>query len=73
MEYWVIDRIEEGWAVCQNERGDHRDLPVSSFTEPIKEGMWFTFSTEGTPIISAEETKHRQTMAANLRKRLLSK
>lgn len=71
MEYWVIDRWEEGLAVCQNEQGLIQEIPKERFPAEMKEGDYFYFMENGQISYSSEETKKRKNLAKNLRKRLL--
>lgn len=72
MEFWVIDRCEEGIFVCENEQGIIRELPKEKFWENAKEGDYFQFSENDEPIYSEEKTKKQKEIVQNLRKRLLS-
>ena len=71
MEYWVIDRWEEGLAICHNEQGFIQEIPKKRFPEGLKEGDYFYFMENGVIIYSSEETKKHKNLAKNLRKRLL--
>ena len=36
--FWIIDRIEGTFAVCEDENGDHLEIPLSSISGPAEEG-----------------------------------
>ena len=48
MKKFTVDRIEEGFAVCECEDLSHISVPVESFPFEIKEGMMIRLLSDGT-------------------------
>ena len=71
MEFWVIDRWENGIAICHNEQGLRKEIPKEQFPSEANEGDYFYFTENNTIVVSSEETKKRKNIAKNLRNRLL--
>lgn len=61
MNIYVVDRIEEGFAVCENKNGRQLDLEISHFKDlkNIKQGD-VVVEENGTYRISQELTKERR-------------
>lgn len=51
---WIIDRIEDNFAVCEYFEGNTIDVPLSSLPNGIKEGDAITLT------INDRETKNRK-------------
>ncbi|MDD2955206.1 MAG: DUF3006 domain-containing protein [Oscillospiraceae bacterium] len=59
MDYWVIDRLEGRFAVC--EHGDNMEnLPRDLLPERIREGDCLTREADGTFRVDDEETERRR-------------
>lgn len=47
MKKFIIDRIEEDFAVCECEDLSHISIPLESFSFEVKEGMSVTLGENG--------------------------
>ncbi|MBE6885015.1 MAG: DUF3006 domain-containing protein [Ruminococcaceae bacterium] len=71
MEKYIIDRIEEGWAICEGEAGNHICIAAEQLPEEAKEGDCLI--VEGTRIVvDREETEKRRAHIRNLMLRAMS-
>ncbi len=62
--FWIIDRIEEGIAVCEDGAGGHLDISISEISGPAKEGS----------VLLREEGRWRSDpQAADVRRRRIYK
>ncbi|MCM1115177.1 MAG: DUF3006 domain-containing protein [Clostridium sp.] len=61
---WIVDRIENGIAVCEIADGKTIDVPVTALPADIKEGDVITLS------YNAEEAAKRKERINNLMNRL---
>ena len=43
---WIVDRIEDGFAVIEAENGKTYDIPLDAFGEEIKENDVITLSAD---------------------------
>ena len=43
---WIVDRIEDGFAVIEAENGKTYDIPLDAFSEEIKENDVITLSAD---------------------------
>ena len=68
-EYLSIDRIENGLAVCENDRRERIEIPLSEIDGDPKEGDMI-YSENGRYRVSAEQTKLRREKILELQKRL---
>lgn len=61
MNIYVVDRIEEGYAVCENENGDSLDLQINLFKElkNVKQGD-VVVEENGVYSISEKLTQERR-------------
>ena len=61
MNIYVVDRIEEGYAVCENENGDSLDLQINLFKElkNVKQGD-VVVEENGAYSISEKLTQERR-------------
>ena len=64
MDKWlIIDRIEGDFAVCEDQRGQRRELPLNALPQDIREGDFLRHIETGTPTgyeIDREETQKRR-------------
>lgn len=44
---WIVDRIEDGFAVCEREDGSHVKIPLSEFSDSVREGEHYIFADGG--------------------------
>lgn len=73
MKNFTVDRIEEGFAVCECEDLSHISVPVDNFPFEIKEGMMIRLLSDGTyERAEDEETEMRKKIIA-LQNRLKNK
>ncbi len=65
---WIIDRIEEGWAVCytDDDRNIRIDMPVQDLPEGVLEGDHLIVTFE----IDREKTKKEKEYAEELLREL---
>lgn len=56
---YIIDRIENGFAVCENEEMKIVNIPFDILPEEAKEGSVLLFE-EGKYVLLAEEEKERR-------------
>ncbi len=59
MEFWSIDRIEENFAVCEDENRQRLEIPRDRLPEGAKEGDVLRL-TDGGYEIDREETARRR-------------
>lgn len=59
MEFWIVDRIEGGFAVCEGTNRTTVDLPLSKLPAGIKEGDVIRLDG-GVYQIDKEETQRRR-------------
>lgn len=64
---YSVDRIEEGFVVCEDEAGDIKTFSLNDLPEDIKEGTLFTFVDGGIEILSDETAEHRAALAQKQR------
>ncbi|MDD3193013.1 MAG: DUF3006 domain-containing protein [Oscillospiraceae bacterium] len=68
MTYWIIDRMDEGWAVCEKEDGGMARLEVAALPLDVREGDCLFLGGDGRWQIDQEETcRRRQETASRLR------
>jgi len=59
MKRYTIDRIEDGFAVCEDENGAHERFPASVMPEGAREGDCLRF-IRGRFFIDGAETRRRR-------------
>lgn len=64
----IIDRIEEGKAVCEDDSG--RQIILDRFPEDASEGDVLVYSDEGQLIVDKQLTRIRREKAAALSRRI---
>jgi len=68
----VVDRIEEGRAVCLDQAKNQTILPLEQLPSGVKEGVWLRRTSRGW-VVDAEETLRRRESNQELFHRLLKK
>ena len=66
---YSVDRIEEGFAVCEDEKGETVNIETDKLPEGVKEGDIISIDN-GETIILAEETEERRKKLAEKRRAL---
>lgn len=66
---YSVDRIEEGFAVCEDENGKTVNIETDKLPEGVKEGDIISIDN-GETIILAEETEERRKKLAEKRRAL---
>lgn len=69
MEYFVIDHMEDGIAVLEQEDGSHRSVPESELPLDVKEGDVLFLQGESY-LVDVAETDRRRAAANALLKEL---
>ena len=64
---YSVDRIEEGFAVCEDEAGDIKTFSLNDLPEDIKESTLFTIVDGGIEILSDETAERRAALAQKQR------
>ena len=72
MEYLVIDRITDGFAVCEDSGRNMHDIPLANLPGDISEGDCLVF-TDGAYAVDKEETNRRRKENLKLLRSLLKK
>ncbi len=62
MKRWIVDRIEENIAVCEDEQGNMHSLPVDRLPEDIREGDCLVQQEDGYHIDRQLTQRRRQEM-----------
>lgn len=57
---FIIDRIEEGFAVCEREDGTSVKIPLAEFPAPVREGEHYIFSDGGFRRDEASEAEAKR-------------
>lgn len=73
MKKLTVDRIEEGFAVCECEDLSHITIPVESFDFTVREGMIITISDDGKYREDTDEEILAKEKIAALQKKLMNK
>lgn len=61
MKRYIIDRIEDEIAVCENESGAHEEFAATSMPDGAKEGDCLTFCEDsGEFAVDIDETQRRR-------------
>lgn len=66
MPYLNIDRLEEGFAVCEDERGFQRLLLQEQLPEGAGEGSVLFEDEDGRLLLDEDETRRRRARLAKL-------
>lgn len=72
MRCYSVDRIEKGFAVLIDDDDNIKDVEISEFSFPIKEGMIINFDGENY-FSDDQETKKRKKEIINLQNKLFKK
>ena len=56
----IVARIENGFAVCEQDDGSFVDLPLDRCSGTVREGDVLVYSGEGYRVDEAETTKRRE-------------
>lgn len=60
-KYLIVDRIEESFAVCENDELIE-EISLNFLPEDVKEGDVLVFDDEGNYIVDREQTESRRAM-----------
>ena len=71
MKKFIIDRVEEGFAVCECEDLSHISVPINNFPFEIKEGMTIILKN-GVYERDADAEKELKSKILALHKKLMS-
>lgn len=69
---YSVDRIEEGFAVCEDENGKTVNIEKEKLPENVKEGDLISIDN-GEAVILTEETEERRKKLAEKRRALFKK
>lgn len=69
---YSVDRIEEGFAVCEDENGKLINIEKEKLPQNLSEGDIFLIKN-GEAVILKEETQERRRLLAEKRKAILQK
>lgn len=69
---YSVDRIEEGFAVCEDENGKMLNINTDNLPEGVKEGDIISVD-DGEAVILTEETQARRKKLAEKRKALFER
>ena len=69
---YSVDRIEEGFAVCEDENGKAVNLEIGKLPEGVKEGDLISVDN-GEAVILTEETEARRKKLAEKRRALFER
>lgn len=72
MKQYIIDRIEDGFAVLETEEKEHLCFPVKNFPDAIREGDVLIWEENGFRIDTGLTEQRRERIAERL-ERLFSK
>ncbi len=70
MEFWIIDRLEDPFAVCEGENRQRREIPLAELPEDVREGDVLCLKG-GEYHIDRAETERRREENSRLLKSLL--
>lgn len=73
MKNFTVDRIEEGFAVCECEDLSYISVPVENFPFEIKEGMMIRLLSDGTYERAEDEEAQMREKIIALQNRLKNK
>ncbi len=69
---YTVDRIEESFAVCEDENGKLTDIELAILPEGVREGDIIRI-TDGEAVILEEETEDRRKKLAEKRRAIFEK
>lgn len=69
---YSVDRIEDGFAVCEDENGTFTNFELAILPENIKEGDILLQSENGFSVLT-DETEERRQKIAKLQKSIFTK
>ncbi len=69
---YSVDRIEEGFAVCEDENGKTVNIETGKLPEGVKEGDLVSIN-DGEAVILKDETEERRKKLAEKRRALFKK
>lgn len=69
---YIVDRIEEGFAVCEDENGKFSDIEIAGLPEGIKEGDIISVEN-GEAVFLKEETEERRNRIQQKRRDILKR
>ncbi len=69
---YSVDRIEEGFAVCEDENGKAANIEIGKLPEGVKEGDLISVDN-GEAVILTEETEARRKNLAEKRRALFER
>ncbi len=69
---YSVDRIEEGFAVCEDENGKTVNIEIGKLPEGVKEGDLISIDN-GEAVILTEETEERRKKLAEKRRALFER
>lgn len=72
MQEYIIDRLEENFAICENEQKEMVKIEISVLPKNVKEGTVLIYEN-GKYIISEEKTKRRKEKIKEKMKNLWTK
>ena len=70
MKFLSVDRIENGWVICEDELGEKHEINISNLPSEIKEGDILTLNFKGDWIINHKVTDSRKQYIIQLRNRI---
>ena len=73
MKKFSVDRIEEGFAVCECEDLSHISVPVSSFPFEVREGMIIILNNDGSYTRDENEEEEMRRKIFEIQNRLMNK
>lgn len=73
MKKFIIDRIEEGYAVCECEDLSHISIPVSSVSFDVREGMIICLQADGTYVRDENEEDEMRNKIIALQNKIRNK
>lgn len=73
MQYWIVDRIENGVAVCETETRSHISIPLHAIQGNVKDGCAITALGDGTFRVDTQLTEQRREANFRLQEKLFGK
>ncbi len=67
MKFLSVDRIENGWVICEDELGEKHEINISKLPSEIKEGDILTLNLDGNWTINHKITNSRKQYIIKLR------
>lgn len=69
---YSVDRIEEGFAVCEAENGTFENIELAKLPEGVREGDILLLTEDGFSVLT-NETEERRKRIAGLQKSIFTK